>query len=258
MNLFNYVFVEGAAAGRVPAVAADRLKALQSAESDSHDDWPYLYLRERTLPGHYIAALLAMLLVSAIFMGVGGRTALVRGFDGAMFFMGAGFLLVETKSVTEMSLLFGSTWTVNLLVFSSILVMVLAANVLVMRRPPARATPLFLGLFASLAVAWVLPASRLLSLGLAMQWVVGGLMVALPIFFAAVIFSTLLSQREDGARALAYNLLGAIIGGTLEYTSMIVGIKGLYLIAAALYLCAMALTWRRESALAAASLVVDE
>jgi spermidine synthase len=248
MNLFNHVFVEGAAASKVPPLPVARLNLLRSAESDSHDDWPYLYLRSRTLPGHYIAALLAMLIVSGMFVVLGGRSTLVRGFDGAMFFMGAGFLLVETKSVTEMSLLFGSTWTVNLLVFSSILVMVLAANVLVMRRRPRRATPLFLGLFASLAIAWALPASQLLSLGLGMQWVLGGLMVALPIFFAAVIFSTLLSQREDGSRALAYNLLGAIIGGALEYTSMIVGVKGLYLIAAALYLCAMALTWRRERA----------
>jgi spermidine synthase len=251
MKLFNHVFVSGAAAQRVPPLAADRLAALQSIDTDAKDDWPYLYLRGRKLPGHYIAALLGLLLVSAVFMGVGGRGALVRGFDGAMFFMGAGFLLVETKSVTEMSLLFGSTWTVNLLVFTSILLMVLAANVLVMRRRPSRATPLFIGLFASLAIAWSLPASRLLSLGVAGQWVVGGLMVALPIFFAAVIFSTLLSQRVDGSRALAYNLLGAIIGGALEYSSMIVGIKGLYLIAAALYLCAMALTWRRESLLPA-------
>jgi hypothetical protein len=118
-----------------------------------------------------------------------------------------------------------------------------------MRRPPTRVTPLFFGLLASLAIAWSLPASRLLGLGVAGQWIVGGLMVALPIFFAALIFSTLLSQREDGARALAYNLLGAIVGGALEYTSMIVGIKGLYVIAAMLYLCAMVLAWRSESRL---------
>ncbi len=69
-----------------------------------------------------------------------------------------------------------------------------------------------------------------------MQWLLGGLMVALPVFFAALIFSTLLGRRTDGARALAYNLLGAIVGGVLEYSSMLIGIKGLYLLAAALYL----------------------
>ena len=245
-NLFNHVFVAGAAADRVPPTDADHLKALQADQMDADDDWPYLYLRTRTIPGHYLAALLGLLLVSLVFMGVGGGATLVRGFDGAMFFMGAGFLLVETKSVTEMSLLFGSTWTVNLLVFSSILVMVLGANVIVMRRAPKQVTPIFFGLLGSLALAWALPASRLLGLGVFGQWLVGGLMVALPIFFAAVIFSSLLGGRADGARALAYNLLGAIVGGTLEYSAMVVGIKGLYLIAAALYMCAMALVWRRE------------
>ena len=71
-------------------------------------------------------------------------------------------------------------------------------------------------------------------------------MVALPVFFAALIFSTLLGGRTDGARALAYNLLGAIIGGVLEYSSMVVGIKGLYLLAAALYAGALLLTRRSE------------
>jgi hypothetical protein len=49
----------------------------------------------------------------------------------------------------------------------------------------------------------------------------------------------LLLARGDGARALGYNLIGAIVGGVLEYGSMIVGIKGLYVIAAVLYLAAM-------------------
>jgi spermidine synthase len=246
---FNVAFVAGGAAKAIPPTNADTLATLSAVQQESQDDWPYLYLRTRTIPGHYLSALVALIIVSLVMTGLGGGASLVRGFDGAMFFMGAGFLLVETKSVTEMSLLFGSTWTVNLLVFSSILVMVLAANVIVMRRPPSKVVPLFVGLFASLAIAWSLPASRLLGLGVAGQWLVGGLMVALPIFFAALIFSTLLSRRVDGSRALAYNLLGAIMGGALEYSSMVVGIKGLYLIAATLYFFAMALAWRNESLL---------
>jgi hypothetical protein len=152
-----------------------------------------------------------------------------------MFLMGAGFLLVETKSVTEMSLLFGSTWTVNLMVFTSILIMVLAANLAVQRRQPSNTTPLFAGLLASLTIAYLVPISDLLWLGTLGQWVVGGLLVALPVLFASLIFSTLLAQRVDPARALAYNLLGAIVGGALEYSSMAIGIKGLYLVAGGVY-----------------------
>lgn len=253
MNLFNLVFVSGQAAGAVPPADPKVMADLTTPYPLAHDDWPYLYLRGRTLPGHYLAALSMVLLIAVGMIAMAGGTAgaggagAARGFDGAMFFMGAGFLLVETKSVTEMSLLFGSTWTVNLLVFAAIMVMVLAANLWVMRRPARRTMPLFAGLFIALAVAYLVPASSLLSLGTAGQWLLGGLMVAAPIFFAALIFSALLGRRADGAQALAHNLLGAIVGGMLEYSSMVIGIKGLYVLAAVLYLGAMLLTRRSDA-----------
>jgi hypothetical protein len=216
-----------------------------------HDDWPYLYLKGRMVPAHYIVALGAMLLVTALFVGVGAGRTLRGGTDGAMFLMGAGFLLVETKSVTEMSLLFGSTWTVNLMVFTSILIMVLLANLWVQRSRPLNTTPLFGALLASLAIAYVVPVSDLLWLGTLGQWVVGGLLVALPVLFASLIFSTLLARRMDPARALAYNLLGAIVGGALEYSSLAVGIKALYLLAALVYGGALLLSVRKTEQRAA-------
>ena len=44
-----------------------------------------------------------------------------------LFFMGAAFLLLETKNVVQFALLFGTTWFVNSLVFAGILLSVLAA-----------------------------------------------------------------------------------------------------------------------------------
>jgi len=239
MNVFNLIVVAGDGAARVPAVDRALLDVLRQPFPVPRDDWPYLYLRERTLPGHYRAALLSVLLISVILIGVTAGGSLRGGIDLPMFCMGAAFLLVETKSVTEMSLLFGSTWTVNILVFASILVMVLAANQLVLRARVPGPNALSSGLFVALAVAFLLPASRLLWLGTMGQWIAGGLMVALPVFFAALIFSSLFGQRADAPRALAYNLLGAIVGGVLEYSSMALGIKALYLIAAALYAVAL-------------------
>jgi hypothetical protein len=239
MGLFNLTLVAGEGAGRLPPVAPDSV--LTQTHRQARDDWPYLYLRGRTLPTHYAVALGAVLLIALALIAVAGADTLRRGVDGSMFLMGAGFLLVETKSVTEMSLLFGSTWTVNLLVFGSIMVMVFIANLIVIRRRPSRLHALFAGLFGSLALAYVTPARALLGFGVAAQWIVGGILVALPILFASMIFSTLLSQRGDGTRALAYNLLGAIVGGVLEYSSMLLGIKALYVLAAALYLGAFLL-----------------
>ncbi|HXT18710.1 MAG TPA: hypothetical protein VN706_24005 [Gemmatimonadaceae bacterium] len=234
--LFNLTFVAGHGARDVPSVAPAVMRQLTQNTERPHDDWPYLYLSGRTIPAHYIGALLIVLLVAASFITVGARRSLTGGrIDIAMFFMGAGFLLVETKSVTEMSLLFGSTWTVNLMVFAAILIMVLIANLVVQRRGFASTKPMFAGLFATLAIAYAVPASALLPLGAAAEWIAGGFMVALPIFFAALIFSTLLSRRSDASRALAYNLLGAILGGVLEYSAMALGIKAMYIVAALLY-----------------------
>ncbi|MDQ3950054.1 MAG: hypothetical protein M3282_06890 [Gemmatimonadota bacterium] len=240
--LFNYTFVAGH--GALGAPAASPPAALTGRVP--RDDWPYLYLQRPSIPAHYAIGLGAVLMIAIVsLLGAGVGRDFSHGFDGAMFLMGVGFLLVETKSVTEMSLLFGSTWTVNLLVFSSILVMVLAANVAVLRTRRLNTRWLFAGLFASLAAAYAVPASRLLWFGPGGQWILGSLMVGLPVLFAALIFATLLRRRGDAARALAYNLLGAVVGGLLEYSSMAGGIKVLYIVAAAAYVGA-ALLVRRE------------
>ncbi len=250
-RLFNYTFVAGAslspeneararAASPPPAAAADTSVGLPS------DDWPYLYLRRPTVPSHYRWALAGVLAVAAGMIGLGVGRRRFRP-DGAMFAMGAGFLLVETKSVAEMSLLFGSTWTVNVLVFSAILVVILAANLLTLRRPlgsPARG---FVPLLATLAVAWAVPVRELLWLGPVGQWLVGGLLVGLPIFFAARIFASLFAGQEASTDALASNLLGAVVGGVVEYLSMLFGIKALYLVAAVCYLGAWLLASRRPA-----------
>ena len=63
-----------------------------------------------------------------------GRSATMRPYLD-LFFMGAAFLLLETKNVVQFALLFGTTWFVNALVFFGILLAVLLA-VEVARRLP--------------------------------------------------------------------------------------------------------------------------
>jgi hypothetical protein len=256
-RLFNMTFVAGHGSNLVPPVNRVVFGQLNAPTERPHDDWPYLYLTGRGIPAHYIAALVTVLLVTALFMGVGAREVLAAGkWDGAMFFMGAGFLLVETKSVTEMSLLFGSTWTVNLMVFAAIMVMVLIANLVVQWRPPRRTGALYGALFATLALAYVVPVRAFLPLGAVAQWAGGGLMVALPILSASLIFSTLLSRRSDASRALAYNVLGAIVGGVCEYSAMALGIKAMYIVAGLAYAGAAYYAMREDRLLEPAPLPV--
>ncbi|HEX6315021.1 MAG TPA: hypothetical protein VFZ73_09185 [Gemmatimonadaceae bacterium] len=241
--LFNYTFVAGGPPSETGALTP--IRDVGPVELP-HDDWPYLYLRKRTIPSHYLLVLAGVALTALLFIGLATPRSTWRQPEGAMFFFGAGFLLLETKSVTEMSLLFGSTWNVNLLVFSSILTCILLANLIVHRYSPP-VWRCFAGLFASLAVAYLVPVSALLFAGRTLQWVLGGVLVALPILFAGMIFASLLKQKVNAVHALAFNLLGAILGGILEYFSMIGGTKSLYLIAAGIYALAF-LAERRSRA----------
>ena len=70
--------------------------------------------------------------------------------DGRMFFLGAAFMLLETKAVVQLALLFGSTWLVNSLVFFTALILILLANLYVLKAPPTRLNWHYTGLLASL------------------------------------------------------------------------------------------------------------
>ena len=56
--------------------------------------------------------------------------------------------------------------------------------------------------------------------------------------FSGIVFSTLLGSRGQISSVMAVNLLGAMSGGLLEYNSMYLGFRALYLIAMGLYAAA--------------------
>ena len=77
------------------------------------DDHPFPYLDGRTIPRFYLLTL-GLILAGAL-MAVkwaGGPLTAMRPFVD-LFFMGAAFLLLETKNVVQFALLFGTTWFVN-------------------------------------------------------------------------------------------------------------------------------------------------
>src|SRR5206468_971093 len=119
------------------------------------DDWPFLYLRDRTIAPYYLFALAFVLLVAGAATMVASRAtgASLAAFSPHFFLLGAAFLLLETRSLTTFSLLFGTTWTVNAMAFAAILVSVLLAiAVNALTRPP-RAT-LYTGLGATLLTGY--------------------------------------------------------------------------------------------------------
>ena len=73
------------------------------------------------------------------------------------FFLGAGFMLLETQIVSKMALLFGTTWVVNSVVIAGLLVLIVTANFLVEWWPRISFSAAYLGIFGSILLACIVP-----------------------------------------------------------------------------------------------------
>lgn len=207
------------------------------------DDWPFFYMPRRTVPLGY-GALIAVLLtvsftVSARVLESPGR--LVTSLP--CFFLGAGFMLVETRAITELGLLYGSTWQVVSVTIVAVLVMAFAANFIILKRgnPPTSVTYglLLLSLAVGLAVG-----AGIVQLSGPLELILRTAIITLPLFFSGFAFSSELRRSGDVAGALSSNLLGAVFGGFLEYTSMRFGFQALYVIGGLIYLMAFVTSLR--------------
>ena len=203
------------------------------------DDHPFVYLRTRTIPSKYLVTLLLVLLASAVAVRVAGGKYRAMGAAVDLFFMGAAFLLLETKNVVQFALLFGTTWFVNALVFAGILLTVLLAVEVERRVRIGRPGLLYGMLFISLAIAGLVPVEALLSLALPLRFVAATALAFAPVFIANLVFAGRFRDAPDPTAAFGANLLGAMVGGALEYLSLVTGYRALLLAAAVLY----ALAW---------------
>jgi spermidine synthase len=208
------------------------------------DNRPFVYLRSRSVPTFYLWTLGLVLLVSLVLISlVGGSPRKMTGYID-LFFMGAAFLLLETKSVVQFALLFGTTWFVNALVFLGILLSVLLA-VEVARRVRIRRPMLLYGaLLLSLVVAWAVPQEALLDLQTVPRFAAAVTLAFAPIFVANLVFAERFRDVGSSTVAFGANLLGAMVGGLLEYFSLVTGYRALLIAVAVLYALAF-LTGRR-------------
>jgi len=227
-------------------VVTDVFADPQLEADPSTDDWPFFYMPVRTYPLSYVVMIVVLLGVSLLTIrqlmpGAGGG-----GFSVVCFFLGAGFMLIETKGITELALLYGSTWIVTSVVIGAILLMAFLANLAVMRIPARRPAVVYALLFAALVAGLVLFGTNLAALPEWLGRVLGTLLLTLPLFFSGIAFSTELKRTTSVAGALSANLLGSMLGGFLEYNSMYFGIRSLYLIALVMYGLAAVFALRRR------------
>jgi SAM-dependent methyltransferase len=200
------------------------------------DDWPFFYMKARTYPYSYLVMIALLLAVSALMIRrhLGGER-LLSSLRGVFFFLGAGFMLIETKGITELGLAFGNTWSVVAIVVASILLMGFAANQWVLRAGPASGKWAYSLLFMSLALGWGVTYLSLTGIAIPGAIFVLPVALTLPLLFAGLIFSSALAVADDIGSALSANIFGAMLGGFMEYNSMYWGYTSLYPLGIVLY-----------------------
>jgi len=215
----------------------------------STDDRPFPYLADRTIPRFYLEMLGLVLLSSVLLVRlVAGPLRQLRPYPD-LFFMGAAFLLLETKNVVQFALLFGTTWMVNAAVFAGVLLSVLAAIETARRVRLPRPALLYLGLLLALAAAWSIPQQALLALPVPLRFLAGVAVAFAPIYLANLVFAQRFERVGASTVAFGANLLGAMLGGALEYLALVSGYRSLLVGVAVLYGLAF-LTGRRHLAAA--------
>jgi spermidine synthase len=216
-----------------------RIHRRDTAIEPSSDDWPFLYLRGRHIPRHYLGALALILVVSTVVV-----MAVVRGQVGSwswgFFLLGAGFMLLETKSIIQFALLWGSTWVVASLAIASVLSMALVANYVVSRVEITR--PWLVGgvLVALLALNYLIPVGTVAFESRAVESIFYAVLMFSPILCAGLLFGSAIKRSPSLARDYGTNLLGAMVGGVGEYLSLVTGFRALLVVIALCYIGAIA------------------
>jgi spermidine synthase len=239
------------------------------------DDWPFLYMRSPTLPRHYAAALAVVLAVSlaAVLVVLRTESAHTEDTEGTrrntvsndkdrdlpvvtvssvvehvsnhrwswpFFWLGAGFMLLETKSIVQFALLWGSTWSSASLAIASVLVMALASAIVAARVEVRRRGVVAVALFALIAIDYALPIGRVSFASRTAETIFYAALMFSPVFCAGLLFSTAFRRSTSTAADFGANLMGAMVGGVAEYSSLVAGYKFLLILVAVSYALALA------------------
>jgi predicted membrane-bound spermidine synthase len=206
------------------------------------DNWPFLYMKAPGLPGVYLGPMIILSLLIIMLLYIQQKTApqsygIANIFiKSAFLLMGVAFLLLETKSIVQFSLLFGTTWLNNSLVFLAILLLILAANWIAVYLPKIFLNYIFILLLGSCFVVFIYPLENLLQISsLLLRFIAASLITFLPIFFANLIFSLSFRDQKIAEHIFGWNLLGASLGGIMEYSSLALGYNNLTIIIAVCY-----------------------
>jgi spermidine synthase len=207
-------------------------QSIQNAPPPTTDDWPYVYHYGRSIPRAYFAVSIVVLLMTLYLVGPFFKPRERSAWE--FFFLGAGFMLMETQLVSRLALFFGTTWLVNCIALTGVLTVLLLSNAYVKSSHPEKLTVYYGCLCITLLIDFVVPWNRVPGSGT----LVGAIVCfayCVPVFFAGVIFTESFRRFQGRSDAFGANMLGAVAGGLMQNLSFIFGMKALLLIAALVY-----------------------
>jgi hypothetical protein len=202
------------------------------------DDWPYMYLTHPLIPKMHL--IMIGVLVALFILGKGIFLRKGEKISWHFFFLGGAFLLLEFQNINKTALLFGSTWLVNSINISAILLLILLANITAAKIRIQSVKWPYIAVFGFLAFIYCVPLSVYSGLGFWTKATLVTIILNIPIYFAGLIFITSFKRTDNKHLAMGSNLMGAAAGGLLEYLSFLFGIRALVLVTVLLYALSLA------------------
>jgi spermidine synthase len=208
------------------------------------DDWPYIYQRTRNIPRVYF--IVSLILLGLAVLLVRGTFAYRKPSTWHFFLLGAGFLLLETQLISRLALFFGSTWIVNCVALTFILLVLVAANLFVMKQAVKHLVPHYILLILCLVAIYLTPWTHL-PFSSRIVGTLLGTAYSLPLFFAGIIFTESFRRSRGDSGCFGANILGAVAGGLAQNLSFVIGINALLLTAVVFYAGAAVLSFFAEA-----------
>lgn len=205
------------------------------------DDWPYLYLESASVPRLYwlLGALVCLLsLIAARQLAREGESVAWGREELHFCLLGAAFMLFETVALSRGAAVFGTTWLVNAVIISGVLIMILVANALVALFPRMSLPLVYAALCVACAALTAFDYSVFYALSEWPKLISVGLLTTSPLLLSGIVFARSFVATSDRESALGANLVGALVGGLLQPLSFVTGIKALLLVVLAFYVLA--------------------
>ncbi len=206
------------------------------------DDWPYLYLKDSSIPMlfYLLAGLMILLFIRSRWRWeVSGIFVRWNYSHWHFFFLGTGFMLLEVQNISKAAVVLGSTWLVNAIIISGVLMMVLVANMITAKFRKLPLLPVYITLFAICLLLYYVDLARFAFLPYLPKAILIGALTTLPMIFSGMIFIHSFANVEKKDQALGANLLGALVGALLQSITFMTGIKALLLIVIGLYVASL-------------------